>query len=605
MVGFAMCPDCHAEYDDPADRRFHAQPNACPVCGPHLILDGERPGDAGVITRAADLLCAGKILAIKGLGGYHLACDARNSGAVRTLRDRKGRAGKPFAVMCSSIDEARRVCDVGLDAEALLVSPMQPIVLLSIREGAGISPLVAPGLREIGVMLPYTPLHHLLLAEAPPTLVMTSGNLSEEPIVHLDDEAHARLGPVADHFLEHDRPIHVPCDDSVVRIDAGAPVLLRRARGYVPSPIDLGRPMPPILACGGDLKSTFCLTRGTSALLSQHLGDLANVAAIDHYRAMVEHFRAFFQVTPEIIAHDLHPDYHSTRFALALDGRKVAVQHHHAHIAACMAEHRLDGPVLGVSFDGTGFGADGTIWGGEFLIAEYHDFRRAGFLAQIPLPGGEASIHRPGRLALAYLIGAFGPIEAGCIAGEFLPTLSDQEIAAVAMQVDLGLNSPLTSSMGRLFDAVSALIGVCTDVRYEGQAAMELEALAGASGDAYPYEIARVGDALQIDWRPLFVALVDDLRRRVPASTISHRFHATVADMVASVCTELRRETGLDRVVLSGGVFQNALLTDLSVRRLTLAGFSVYRHSLVPCNDGGLSLGQAVVAAEKERRGCA
>ncbi len=605
MAGFALCPDCHAEYDDPGDRRFHAQPNACPVCGPHLILDGERPGDGEAVTRAAGLLRDGKVFAIKGLGGYHLACDARSSHAVSTLRDRKGRAGKPFAVMCASIDEARRVCDVGPEAEALLLSPMRPIVLLPLREGADISPLVAPALREIGVMLPYTPLHHLLLAEAPPTLVMTSGNLSEEPIVHRDDDAHARLGALADHFLEHDRPIHVPCDDSVVRIDSGAPVILRRARGYVPSPIDLGRQMPSILACGGDLKSTFCLTRGTSALLSQHLGDLANVAAIDHYRDMVEHFRAFFRVTPEVIAHDLHPDYHSTRFALSLDGRKVAVQHHHAHIAACMAEHRLDGPVLGVSFDGTGFGADGTIWGGEFLVAEYHDFRRAGFLAPVPLPGGEASIRRPGRLALAYLISTFGQDEAVSLAEELVPSLSDQEISTVALQVERGLNSPLTSSMGRLFDAVSALVGVCTDVRYEGQAAMEFEAIAASDGGVYPFAIARIDGALQIDWHPLFAALVSDLRQRVPASTISHRFHATIAGMVASVCTELRGETGLDRVVLSGGVFQNALLTDLTVRRLTSAGFSVYRHSLVPCNDGGLSLGQAVVAAEKERRGCA
>jgi hydrogenase maturation protein HypF len=558
------------------------------------------------LARAADLLRAGEVLAIKGLGGYHLACDARNSKAVRTLRDRKGRASKPFAVMCASLDEALRVCDIDPAAEIALLSPMRPVVLLPVHDGTDISPLVAPGLREIGVMLPYTPLHQLLLTESPPTLVMTSGNLTEEPIVHRDDEAHTRLGAIAYHFLEHDRPIHVACDDSVARIDGGAPILLRRARGYVPSPIDLGRPLPAILACGGDLKSTFCLTKGTSALLSQHLGDLSNVAAIDHYRDMVEHFRAFFQVTPEITAHDLHPDYHSTHFALAAEGRKFPVQHHHAHIASCMAEHRLDGPVLGVSFDGTGFGTDGTIWGGEFLVTEYHEFRRAGHIACVPLPGGEAAIHRPSRLALSYLTATFGPSDAESLARELLPALSSEEARTVALQVKRGLNSPLTSSMGRLFDAVSALAGVCTGVRYEGQAAMELEALAGTGDRVYPYEIAgTTGDVLQIDWRPLFAALVDDLRGHVPIPVISHQFHTTIADIVVSICAELRRQTDLDRVVLSGGVFQNALLSELSLCRLASEGFTVYRHSLVPCNDGGLSLGQAVVAAEKELRGCA
>ena len=597
MRAFKMCPDCRAEYENPLDRRFHAQPNACPVCGPHLSLDGEALGDDAIIRRAAELLNAGKVLAIKGLGGYHLACDARDSDAVLAMRTRKGRTGKPFAVMCRDLDEARRVCEVDSESEKLLLSPERPIVIMTARSDAGISPHVAPGNRTLGVMLPYTPLHHLLLALSPPTLVMTSGNLSEEPIAYQDDEAAKRLGHIADHFVAHDRPIHVCCDDSIARVYHGVPMVIRRARGYVPRPIQLAVEMPRILACGGDLKNTFCLTKGKLALLSQHLGDLENVPTMDRYREVVDHFQRFFDVTPEIIAHDMHPDYRSTRFAHSLGcDRLIEVQHHHAHIAACMIENGVSEPLIGVAFDGTGYGTDGRIWGGEFLIADFAGFERAAHLAYVPIPGGEAAIRRPRRMALAYLLHTFGPTNENT---SMVPGLCADEVSAVALQVGRGLNAPLTSSMGRLFDAISALLGVCGEVTYEGQAAIELEAMSdGPTDESYSWRLADdCGRCAGIDVRPMIAEIVEDIRRGVAGSRISSRFHSTVADVAVRTCVRIRDERGLGKVALSGGVFQNSLLLGMTMERLMRSGFEVFRHCRVPCNDGGMSLGQAAVAA--------
>ena len=408
MRDFIMCPDCQAEYEDPMNRRFHAQPNACPVCGPHLQWDGQLAAadDAWAISQTVAALRAGAVVTLKGLGGYHLACDARNTAAVATLRERKGRAGKPFAVMCPDMDAARKLCDIDADAERILLSPEHPILLLPKNAGYNLAEQVAPGLNTLGVMLPYTPLHTILLAEFAGTLVMTSGNLSEEPIAYEDADARERLGRLADHFLTHTRPIHLACDDSVARVHNGQAMLIRRARGYVPQPLHVADDeLPQVLACGGDLKNTFCLTRGHTALLSQHLGDLENPVTLAHFQHVLEHFCAFYDVKPLIIAHDLHPDYHSTRLALAQgDGPKIAVQHHHAHIVGCMAEHHLTNPVIGVAFDGTGYGTDGTIWGGEVLIADMENFRRVAHLQTVALPGGEAAIKRPARIALAYLL---------------------------------------------------------------------------------------------------------------------------------------------------------------------------------------------------------
>ena len=608
MSGFEMCPDCRAEYENPLDRRFHAQPNACPVCGPHLIWNGcTAADDAESISQAAAALRRGEIVAIKGLGGFHLACDARNTQAVRSLRTRKGRNGKPFALMCADTDEIRRICEVDRAAEALLLSPEHPIVLMPALDGNGISPLVAPDIGSLGIMLPYSPLHHLLLQEGPPTLVMTSGNLAEEPICYRNEEAAERLGHIANHFLAHDRPIHAPCDDSVVRSLNGMPFVIRRARGYVPRPIEVAGDLPHILACGSDLKSAFCVAKGNMAWMSQHLGDLDNVATLDHYRRVLDHFLEFFDVRPDIVAHDMHPDYHSTRLALSLEGpRKIAVQHHHAHVASCMAENRLSGPVIGVAFDGTGYGTDGCVWGGEFLIADYEDFRRAAHLQYIPLPGGEAAIRKPGRMALAYLLHTFGP-EAERLAADLLPGISPEEVSIVGTQIERGLNSPLTSSMGRLFDAVSALLGICGEVTYEGQAAIELEGRAdGPVEESYDWRLIR-GEAgeVEIDACPMIEAIVNDLVKGVSIGAISSVFHSTIADIVVKVCSNMRDETGLNQVALSGGVFQNMLLHEMTLKRLTDRGFEVFRHSLIPCNDGGIALGQAVVAARRREQACA
>ena len=763
MGCFPMCPECEAEYHDPSNRRFHAQPNGCPKCGPSLWLarkdvgggvsaglmpplpqplppqrgEGGRPpprlldgGGEGVgvvhdeaIQEARRLLAGGAIVAIKGLGGFHLACDATNDEAVAELRRRKQRSDKPFAVMSPDADSVATYCYLDDDERQLLESPQRPIVLLRRREGSPISPLVAPNNRFLGVMLPYTPLHYLLLEQSqgdgetgrrgdgekdsppprdgrdatcrvstvqgeawtgqsvdmpsgmstgsqgegdgrlqqenvaapfmgasdqvglegetaagtrrlkpaatepsgtqnpeprtqnpsqhsalstqhppwrPLALVMTSGNLSEEPIATGNREALERLRGLAGAFLLHDRDIQVRCDDSVTRLFRGREAVIRRSRGYAPFPVRLGFELRDILACGGELKSTFCITKGNYAFLSQHVGDLENAETLESFARSVDHFRRLFRLEITAVAHDLHPEYLSTRYAWGLageDGRLplLPVQHHHAHIAACMAENGIDELVIGVAFDGTGFGDDGRLWGGEFLICDFAGYRRAAHLKYLPLPGGEAAIRRPYRMAASYLLDCFGPE----ILESDLPPVraaSRSELAVLRQQIERGINSPLTSSAGRLFDAVSSLAGLRQMVNYEGQAAIELE-MAALEGVEERYDWTPLpGEPQVIDVRPALREIVEEVRRGTPVGVISARFHNTVADLIARTCDRLREETGLATVALSGGVFQNLFLLERTCRLLEARGFRVLIHHQVPPNDGGIALGQAVIA---------
>lgn len=601
MSTFEMCPDCSREYHDPTDRRFHAQPNACPICGPKVwIEDGHGAWDMGhgsAIEEAAALIANGRIVAIKGLGGFHLACDAKNAEAVRELRRRKGRSRKPFAIMVRDLEEARRLCKITTEEEAILLSYERPIVLLEAKDKSGIAEEVAPGNRYLGIMLPYTPLHHLLFRHSPSALVMTSGNLSEEPIVYRNDDSLVKLGHIADAFLMHDRDIHVACDDSVVRSILGAPMPIRRARGFVPGAIDLGFDGPSILACGAEQKNSFCLTVGRWAIPSQHIGDIDNAETLDYYEHAVEHLSKLYDIKLDIVAHDMHPDYLATRYALSLDGpRKLPVQHHHAHIAACMAEHKLTEPVIGVAFDGTGYGTDGAIWGGEFLIADLTAFERAAHLRYVPMPGGSAAIAKPARMALSHLIDAYGN-EAQGIA-ERLLGLSPEEVPVVFKQIERRINSPMTSSMGRLFDSVSALLGLCRDATYEGEPAVLLEMCAGCSDEScYRFDIVEEDGCSIIDTRPIIRGLVCDIPANASAAEVSARFHNTITRIIIEVSQRIRDKVGLNSIVLSGGCFQNARLLESAIKGLQAKGFVVFRHKVVPTNDGGISLGQAAIAA--------
>jgi len=601
MAGFPMCDACRAEYEDPADRRFHAQPTACAACGPRLqLLDAAgKPVTADdPIAVFADALRTGKIGALKGLGGYHLACDARDAAAVAELRRRKRRDEKPFAVMVADAEAAAALCEVGPAERELLRSPRCPIVLLRKRTAGAVAAAVAPGNPWLGVMLPYTPLHHLLMRSvggAP--LVMTSGNRSDEPIAYRDDEAVERLAGIADLFLIHDRPIHVRCDDSVTRIVDGAELPVRRSRGYAPRPIELPFDCPrPMLAVGGQLKGTFALGRGRLAFLSHHLGDLDHYEAYRAFEKDVVLYQELFGVAPVTLAHDLHPDYATTVYARRRAAREgaglLAVQHHHAHVAACMAEHGLTEPVIGIAFDGTGYGTDGAVWGGEFLTGDYRNFRRAAHLRYVGLPGGDRAIREPWRMAVAHLADAGVPFS--LIEARILP----HEIRLIEKMLERRLNTPRTSSAGRLFDAVAALAGVRDRVSYEGQAAIELEWLAEetAADGAYPFELGAQTPMI-VDTRPLIRAVAADVAKGTGAAVVARRFHSTMVDLIAVVCGRIRQATGLSAVVLSGGVFLNALLTREVSARLGGDGFRVYRHRLVPPNDGGLSLGQLAVAA--------
>lgn len=618
MADFVMCPACQAEYASPANRRFHAQPNACPVCGPQVSLVlGQAPLDQALIGDAAirmaqQLLGAGQIVAVKGIGGFHLACSALDEAAVQRLRLRKGRVDKPFAVMALDLAHVRRFAEVGEVEAALLTSRARPIVLLRKREECALAAGVAPGNPYIGVMLPYTPLHYLLLttgtlAEAALPLVMTSGNLSDEPIVIDNAAALTKLAVLADALLLHDRPIHVPCDDSVIRVFREWELPIRRSRGYAPFPVRLPFSVEqPILAVGGELKSTFCLLQGDHAFLSQHIGDMENLETLEAFQRAVDHFTRLFRIEPALIACDRHPGYLSSRWAAEWGGERplVAVQHHHAHLAALMAEHRLPGDeaILGFCFDGTGYGDDGAIWGGEVFLADYRTYQRVAHLAYLPLPGGDASIKRPYRTALAHLWAA------GVAWDEALPPVAacpPVERGILLRQLESGFQTVPTSSMGRLFDAVAALVGVRQQVTYEAQAAIEFEAYVTAAQDQVAalapsnlYTFAmRPTQPPQIDPTPVIRAVVADLRRGTPLPVIATRFHLAVAALITDLAEQWRTAQGLTSVALSGGVFQNVQLLRLTVDRLQTAGFTALVHHRVPPNDGGLALGQAIVAA--------
>jgi hydrogenase maturation protein HypF len=622
MRYFQMCPQCQAEYDNPLDRRFHAQPNACPKCGPRVELvdnKGSLITGANPIAAASQLLKEGKIMAIKGLGGFLLACDATNDTAVKTLRQRKKRSSKPFAIMVTTVDEAKRYCYVSPQEEDLLTSPQSPIVLMRWKEDSSVSGEVAPNLRFLGLMLPYTPLHHILLRDTGLPLVMTSGNLSEEPIARDNDEALRRLSGIADYFLIHNRDIYSRYDDSVAIVERATSQLVRRARSYAPYPIHLPFKAGQVLGCGAEEKNTFCLTKDNYAFLSQHIGDMENMETLEHFDSTISLYKRLFHIEPEIIAHDLHPDFLTTRYAreLSESGMKlVPVQHHHAHIASCMADNGLESSVIGVAFDGTGMGADGNIWGGEFLVADYRNFRRVGHLEYMPLPGGAAAIKRPRRTAIGYIFTLLGKNALN----HDLPVMKeadDMEIEIIKRQIERKINSPLSSSMGRLFDAISALLGIRSEIDYEGQAAVELEMAAlawygeepsfviarsvsdeaiSANNESYPYRIVEDEGVKIVRLKDLFSAVIEDLHQGISKERISAKFHNTVARMINEMCHLIADETGITQVDLSGGVFQNRLLLVKAVSLLESSGFQVFTHRQVPCNDGGISLGQAVIA---------
>lgn len=610
MRGFALCSACRAEYENPNDRRFHAEPNACAACGPRLeLLDatGQPIAVSEPLLAAAEALATEQIVALKGIGGFHLACLAQSERATAELRRRKGRDQQPFALMVRTLGAAQRLCEFEANEIALLQSPERPIVLARRRPSAAVAEGVAFRSPWLGVMLAYTPLHHLLcraLDDAP--LVMTSGNLSHEPIAFEESDARARLAPLADRTLTHDRPIHLRCDDSVVRFIHGAPCTLRRARGAAPRPTPLGLELArPMLALGAQHNASFALGRGDQALVSHHLGDLSNAVAELEYRRAIAHYQRLFAVQPELLVHDLHPDYAATGIAreLALEFGipRLAVQHHHAHVVSCMVEHALEGPLLGVAWDGTGLGTDGGIWGGEFFVCDRRSARRVAHLRELGLPGGERAVSEPWRVALAALLDAgLGP--------EALNGQPDKTaLRVVCRMLERDFNCPRTSSAGRLFDAVSALCGVRHRSSYDGQAAIELEWLAVGASDTddshvYPYELGapRENGARVIDTRPLIVALAAELGRGIAPARVARRFHATLSAIILDVCLLLRAEYGLARVVLSGGVFANALLVAFVEKRLRAAHFLVFRPERYPAGDGGLCLGQLGIAAARE-----
>jgi hydrogenase maturation protein HypF len=625
MADFPLCAECAREYADPLNRRFHAQPVACERCGPKLELaSGKWLASLTTyhlpILSARHLLSSGAILAVKGLGGFHLACDAFNAEAVNELRRRKGRAGKPLAVMAADMATVEQLCEVNDEERALLTGREKPIVLLQRRANAGLPASIAPGVNTLGVMLPYTPLHHLLLnqtdatlsaAPAPRVLVMTSGNFSEEPIATDNADALTRLAPLADAFLLHNRAIHIRCDDSVVKVISDQPPLtthhsplthfFRRSRGYAPYPVPLPFAVPPLLAVGGELKNTICVARDRSAFLSQHIGDMENVETLAAFEQTIEHLCRLFRVEPQLIAHDLHPDYASTRFASrsSLIASRVAIQHHHAHVAGCMADNGLpaEARVLGLALDGTGYGTDGAIWGGELLLTTYASFQRLAHLEYLPLPGGDAATRHPWRIAVGYATALGLPIEAL----PFLRGIDERAIAVTQAQVTKRLNAPLTSSMGRLFDAVAAIANVRGEVTYEAQAAIELEALSTDGADeteSYPYTI-EVDGVIRLG--ELLGAVIDDARRGENAAHIGAKFHRAVAALSCEACGRARTQTGINAVALSGGVWQNQLLLRLVLSGLRAEGFTVYTHRQTPPNDGGLALGQALIAAALNR----
>lgn len=613
MSTFPMCEDCADEYQNPSDRRFHAQPVACRKCGPRLFLldaSGKQIAADSELEIAVELLNMGKIMAIKGLGGYHIACDAKNSEAIRELRKRKARDGKPFALMAKNIEVVHQYCFVNEQESEILQGVKRPIVLLERRHGSELdAQSISPDNNKIGIMLPYTPLHHLLFEGGIELLVMTSANRSGEPIYYKDDEVIEGLRGIADYFLTNNREIYIRADDSVTSVFRNKELLIRRSRGYVPFPLDVSSAinsakhistgLPSVLACGGELKNTFCLTKGGKAFLSHHVGDLENIETLQSFETGIYHFKKIFSVVPQAVAFDKHPDYLSTIYADGMQGvERFPIQHHHAHIASCMAENCIAGKVIGVAFDGTGYGDDGKIWGGEFFTGDYAGFERRAHFDYIPLPGGEAGIKEPWRMAASYLVQAYGDALPHSL--PFLDRVDPQKVSVVLQQIEKRINTPLTSSAGRMFDAVSSLVGLCNVIEYEGQAAIRLEKEANTEYTCpYPYEIIPGEFGYRIRIVEMIRAIAGDVSKGTEISRIAGAFHRTVAGITLDVCRLLREEYGLKDVVLSGGVFQNRLLLGIMIDELEKYGFKVYTHSKVPTNDGGISLGQAAIALYK------
>lgn len=617
MSSFVMCPDCQREYDDPADRRFHAQPNACPACGPKLWCEAEgvQFETADPIGWTADRISAGEIIAIKGIGGFHLATDATNTFAVSRLRNRKNRPHKPLAVMVKDLEQAQAYCHVS-DAEAeLLKDTAAPIVLLTVRDYAetasGLSDGLAPGLRQCGIMLPYTPLHHLLMAAISCPVVMTSGNLSEDPQVTDNEDAAASLSAIADGFLMHDRAIVNRLDDSVLRVDQSGPVILRRARGLTPAPLKLAdgfKDTPSVLALGGELKSTVCLMRDGQAVVSQHMGDLESRKVLEDFKKNLDLYREIYAFEPDRIAIDAHPDYLSSQIGRRLAAEKniplIEVQHHHAHLAACLAEHGISpdaDPSLAIVLDGSGLGSDGMIWGGEILVGGYHGFERAGHFHPVPLPGGAAAVREPWRNLIAHLQIAFGDDWDNRAGIDLLHRhFEGKNVSVISQMITKGLNAPLSSSAGRLFDALAAALGICPDKQsYEGQTGAILETLARPhikNCCAYPVAISK-GDPAELSWAPLWEALLEDLQKGLAPGAISARFHMALIQALSGTSDKFAAGRNISRIILSGGVLQNAILADGLLETLTGRGYEVFLPRQLPANDGGLSLGQATIAA--------
>jgi len=608
MSSFKMCRDCELEYHDPSNRRFHAQPNACWKCGPSVKLldeEGKRIKADDPIQTAAEFIRDGKILAVKGIGGYHLACDATKPQVVSKLREKKNRVDKPFALMMLNMEQIKKFCEVSCEEERLLLSPRRPIVLLKRKSEDSLPREIAPGNKYLGVMLPYTPLHYLLLKKVNLPLIMTSGNISEEPIAYKDEDALCRLNKIADAFLVHNREIQIRVDDSVSRIVEGKPMLIRRSRGYAPQPVKLGfEAKKCVLAVGGHLKNTFCFLKGNHAIISHHIGDLENLDALSSLEEGIEHYRKIFYCEPQIIACDMHPNYASTSLAEEYARKNslplIPIQHHHAHIASLLAEKHINEKVIGVAFDGSGLGNDKRIWGGEFLVANQKEFERVAHLRYVRLPGGEAAIKEPWRMALSYLYEIYGD-EYEKLAWKILfHQVKFEKMSVVQNLIKKGINSPLTSSAGRLFDAVSSILGIRGKINYEGQAAIELEMLARDKKEKfYPFEVIEKEKKFIVDTLPLVSALIEELIKGEDLQLIATRFHWTVSQIILRVCQLIRDYQGLNQVALSGGVFQNSLILKQVVYLLTSSGFKVFLHSILPPNDGGICLGQAVVAYNK------
>jgi hydrogenase maturation protein HypF len=605
MACFALCPRCRAEYENPADRRFHAEPNACPICGPKLWITDEtgaplRDAPEDPVEKAAELLLGGHILAIKGLGGFHLAVDATSEEAVRRLRSRKYREEKPLAIMVRDIDAASQVARIGRTERELLLSPQRPIVLCRKRDESVLAPSVAPGVPNQGIMLPYTPLHHLLLEKNVAALVMTSANQVDEPICIANREALVRLKGIADFYLFHNRDILVRCDDSVAAVAGKAPVLMRRSRGWAPKPVTLKRSYPDVLALGPQLKATLCILKGGLAYLSPHIGDLETPEARDFYRESLRLMERIAECRPDVIACDLHPAYWTTRLAEELPHSQIIrVQHHHAHIVSAMAENGLSRRMIGLAMDGTGYGPDGTAWGGEFLVADEIDFQRAGHIRPYMLPGSEKAVKEPWRVAASLLRESFGDTWRD-VARRLPLKEKESHFDVLENMMAQGFNSPLTSSLGRVFDGVAAILGTRQAVSFEGQAAMELETLATRlTRRSYPYEITRDGDKTVLDLRPLVRAVAEERIKGKDPAAIAAAFHQTIVRAIVAMTGTVREQTGLGKAVLSGGCFQNRVLLEGTVRDLEKAGFEVYTHQMLPANDGCIALGQAVVAAAR------